>query len=530
MSKVSAYLQGHLLGQVSIRKDIREKYSQDSSVLSVTPEMVIFPQNVNDVRKTMRFVWQLAEKGHSLPVTARGHGSDITGASLGSGIVLDMSRHMNQFFEYDSKQKLLRAQPGASADSVQTVLSQHGAAIPPLVGGLDGTIGGAVASDSSSLLSADHGTMQRWTKHLEVVLDSGDVIQTSRLSKRALSKMTGKQGREADIYRGVDRILEDHAELIDKLRQDDNPDRSGYASIVDVKDKAGSIDLTPLFVGSQGTLGVIVEMILGADYITRTPSIAVLAFDSAEEARDIADMIAKTNPTTLEYYDGRLLQTALGEGKTYDWLGENLDKTKAVLWISYNSFSDRTKKRSLKKLAKLVEKSKLKMATSESVDSENLYSIRQMTDYTIQPPSQITKAGLVAIPNFYVPSDRFGVLLNELGKLEKTTKVQLPVSGSHARGVYSLYAPLSMAKVTDQQRLMKLLDAMVGILDKVGGAMVADGGEGRLLSRYARATWDEEYQQMTQEIKNLFDPHGVLNPLSKSEVELKALVSQLRKS
>lgn len=530
MSKVSSYLQGHLLGQVSVRKEVKAHYSLDASVLTIAPDMVIAPKNVNDVRKVTRFAWQLAEKGHKLPITPRGSGRDITGASLGKGVVLDMSRHMNQFFEYDAKQKLLRVQPGASADTVQAVLAQHGAAIPPLVDNLDGTAGGAVASDASSMLSAQYGTMQRWTRQLEVVLDSGDVIQTGRISKRAVNRLLGQQSREAEIYRGIDRILEDYAELIDRLRKEASADRSGYAGIVDVKDKNGAIDLTPLFVGSQGTLGVIVEMILSADYISRSPGVAVLGFTDAGEARDAADAIAKTKPTTLEYYDGRLLQTALAEGKTYPWLGEGLDKVKSLLWVSYGSFSDRNKKRSLKKLAKLVEKHDVRLATSEHTDTESLLSIRHLTDYITQPPSQSNKAGVIAAPGFYVPSDRFEIVQKELQKLEKTLKIQLPIAGSPAREIYSLYAPLSMSKVTDQQRLMKLLDALVAILDKANGALVADGAEGRLLSRYARATWDDEYRQMMQEIKEVFDPYGILNPLAKSDVDLKDLVSQLRKS
>lgn len=529
MSKVSSYLQGHLLGQVSIRKDTREQYSQDSGVLALAPEIVISPHNINDVRKTLRFAWQLAEKGHKMPVTARGNGMDTTGSSIGKGIVLLMTEHMNQLFEYDSKQKLLRVQPGAMADTAQAVLGMQGASIPPLTDNLKSTIGGAVASDASSSLSAQHGTMQRWTKQLEVVLDTGDVIQTSRISKRALNKLTGQQGREGDIYRGVDRILEDHAELIEQLRKDGSIDRSGYAGILDVKEKNGSIDLTPLFVGSQGTLGVIVELIVGAEYISRSPSVAVITFEDADEARDVADLIAKTNPTTLEYYDGRLLQTTLAEGKTYEWLGDNLDKVEAVLWVSYNNFSERSKKRSLKKLAKLCEKQKVNIVTSDDHEVDTLSTIRQITDYITHPPSQSNKAGVLAVPSFYVPSNQFGLLLDELEKLEKTLKVQLPISGSHARNIYSLYAPFSMSKVTDQQRLLKLLDAMVGILDKVGGTLVADGAEGRLLSRYARVQWSDEYREMMTEIKELFDPHGILNPLVKSEVDLKELVSHIRK-
>ena len=104
MSKVAAYLQEHIQGEVTTNAAILDAKSRDMSVLRVAPEMVIYPRVTNDIRKVARFSWQLAEKGHVLPITVRGGGNDQTGAAIGKGISLVTTAHMNRVFELAPKQ------------------------------------------------------------------------------------------------------------------------------------------------------------------------------------------------------------------------------------------------------------------------------------------------------------------------------------------------------------------------------------------------------------------------------------------
>src|SRR3954469_4279382 len=115
MSKVASYLQEHILGEVSTNPAILTAMSHDGSVLEIKPEMGVYPRVTSDVRKVARFAWQLAEKGHVLPITSRGYGTDETGAAIGKGIIVSFPAHMNRLFEFDAKQKMIRLQPGVNA-------------------------------------------------------------------------------------------------------------------------------------------------------------------------------------------------------------------------------------------------------------------------------------------------------------------------------------------------------------------------------------------------------------------------------
>lgn len=101
MSKVAHYLQEHLLGEVMTSVDARRYFATDSSIFTLAPSIIVYPRNENDVRKTTRFAWQLAERGRIIPITARGSGTDYAGAALGNGIMLVFPAHMNCIVELD---------------------------------------------------------------------------------------------------------------------------------------------------------------------------------------------------------------------------------------------------------------------------------------------------------------------------------------------------------------------------------------------------------------------------------------------
>ena len=112
MSKVAHYLQEHVIGEVVTSTDARRYFAHDASVLQLAPTLIVYPRNENDVRKTARFSWQLAERGRIIPITARGSGTDQSGAALSSGIMVVFPAHMNRILELDTKAHTVTVEPG----------------------------------------------------------------------------------------------------------------------------------------------------------------------------------------------------------------------------------------------------------------------------------------------------------------------------------------------------------------------------------------------------------------------------------
>lgn len=526
MSKVANYLRGHIAGEVSTRDDVRNALAADTGMLEIKPEMVIYPRNTNDLRKVARFAWQLADKGHVMPVTVRGAGTDSTGAAIGKGALMVTSAHLNKIFEYDAKQRLIRLQPGVTIAALNSALALHGTAIVPLVGSYPyGTVGGAIASAVAGRYAGKYGTINRAIDQLEVVLANGDVLQTGRVSKKELSRKKGLQGLEGDIYRGIDGILDEYADVLDTLKAND---AAGYNTIADVKQKDGSFDLTPLFIGSQGTLGVISEMILKAEFHGAHVGVAALVFAMGDTARDALDDIAAMNSAFLEYFDAELYDTAAKQGKIYEWYesASKQFKPAAVVLVGFDDFSAKHREKRLKQLTKRYSQGEgVFIATADGDAADDMIAALDVTVYSTAPDAAQSASDLYS--GFHVPLTRLEEFVGSLKELAIKEHHALPLAGHVVTNTYGIYPMLDLKKVADKQKALKLLDALTKLVYAHGGTMVAEGGEGRLKARAIYAELDPRVVELYDAVRKVCDPLGTLNPGVKQANELKAIAGQL---
>lgn len=528
MSKVAAYLQEHILGEVSTDPAVLKALGTDASVLEITPEMAVYPRVTNDIRKVARFVFQLAEKGHVMSLTARGAGSDQTGAAIGKGISVVMPAHMNRIFELDSKQKLVRVQPGVNAKALNDALLLQGMSIPALpASSAYSTIGGAVANNASGPLSGKYGDMTEWVHQLEVVLVNGDVLQTERLSRRDLDKKKGLQTFEGEIYRNLDNLIEDNQQLISDKLVSDIRDNVGYSAITKVKRKDGSFDLTPLIVGSQGTLGIVSEMILKAQYVSTQQKSAFITFASKESARDLLDKFAALEPSVLEYFDGLLFVEAEKQGKTYSFYNASSNAFEAGVMIGFDDFSDRARQHKLKKVMKLLEGIDAQITVEDTEDAGQLFAAREVTSYLLSPAGKDVSAPPI-VDGAYVPNERFEDFLTAVAALAQKHHVQLPVHTRVLDCIVYTRPVLQLHKVADKQKIFKLLDEYAALVERYGGHLIGEAGEGRVKARFAHKNIGEDVSVLFSAIKDIFDNHNILNPGVKQPADLRTLVADLR--
>lgn len=530
MSKVANYLNEHILGEVTTDTTVLKAFSTDASVLSLAPEMVVYPRTTNDIRKIARFSNQLAEKGHHLPITVRGGGSDQTGAAIGKGVIVNTTAHMNSIFELDGKQKLVRVQPGVMFKSLNDALRLHGLQIPSYpTSAAYSTIGGAVANNASGILSGKYGATGEWVHQLEVVLSNGDIIQTGRVSKRDLNRKKGQQNFEGEIYRQIDNLIGDNAELLKTAIDLEVRDNLGYPGIADVKRRDGSIDLAPLFVGSQGTLGIVSEVIMRAEYGSLL-SMNAIAFDSHNAARDAIDAIRQLGPCLLEYIDATLFDRALERGKKYSFHTDALEKgdVAVVLLVGFDDSHDHRRHKKQKKLLKMMNESAVHvMAATSTPESDELLALRDVSHVAVHPEGTGVSAPAL-VDGAYIPFGRFEDFMISLAEFATKHHVQLPLYGSILDNTYYIRPALQLHKVGDKQKVFKIIDEYAKLVAAHSGHLIGEAGEGRLKAPFVYKDLEEDLQKLYADIRAIFDPNGILNPGVKEKTDLKHLVSMLR--
>jgi FAD/FMN-containing dehydrogenase len=526
MSKVAHYLQEHLVGEVMTSTDARRYFATDGSILQLAPALVAYPRNENDVRKTCRFSWQLAERGRVIPITPRGAGTDQTGASLGSGIMLVFPAHLNRILELDTKANTVTVEPGINYGKLQQTLQTHGRFLPPYPGSLEySTVGGAIANNASGEKSVKYGDTRSYVKSLRVVLANGEVIETSRLSKRDLNKKLGLATFEGEIYRSLDTLLEENHGQIEQLRRNVPNNNAGY-QLVDVKRKDG-FDLTPLIVGSQGTLGIITESVLNTEAYNPQTTVLLAQFDSLEHVQnailELRDM--SESPSAIELIDSNTLKQVheLNPNQLKEIITPPFPLV--TLLVEFDS-GERQIKKMVKRSQKIFEKYALGSQVSiEAEQQQQFWKLRQAAGTLISHNEGLLRA--IPLVDAAVPPDRLREFLEALYKLLEAANIQPAVWGHGGEGSLQIRPRVNLGQVGDRQKVFRLLDEYHKLVIGLGGTISSTAGDGRLRAPYLEQMYGVELFGLLQKVKKIFDPYGTLNPGVKfgtSLDDIKALV------
>ncbi len=526
MNKIAQYLNNNLTGEALTTPVVRLNYSRDRSVLRIAPTGVIFPRSTDDLRKVAKLTSQLGKKGKPIGITARGKGHSQTGAAIGRDFVIDLNRYLNQVLDIDENQGLVHVQAGAEVAKIDALAKSHGLCLPFEVSD-NQTIGGVLGSNNAKLNISKVKDISETIDQLEVVLSNGDIIQTKRLSRRELDKKLGLASFEGEVYREIDKIIEENGELLEKI-DTARTDNFGYHSIALVKRKDGSFDLTPLLIGSQGTLGLISEAILKLDILMPEPQVAVASFLNTDDALDAQEALLKLEPAYCEIYHADILANAIENGKSfafYDQALETFAQTPAVYLLSkWNTKNKYAAKKLAKKASAIIAEHKgfgLTSANEEEV--KQLESIRDIP--LVFSNDQRETQNVALVNGLQIPIFRFKDFIKGLAYISEKLNISLPYYGSCATGIMNLQTEFNLKSTGDKQKVYRLLGAVTKLVNDLDGIVCAGEGEGRLKSPFVYQNANEDLLRMFKQIRKAFDPDGTMNPGVKEPTPLKDVVS-----
>ncbi len=514
MNKIAHYLQEHLVGEVMTSSEARKYFSTDASILSVTPSVIVYPRNENDVRKATRFTWQLAERGRVIPITARGSGTDQAGAAIGSGIIMVFPAHMRHLLDIDGKTGVITVEPGINYGKLQQALHTHHRFLPPYPASQEySTIGGAIGNNASGEKTIKYGCTRDYVKSLRVVLANGEMIETRRLSKRELNKKLGLATFEGEIYRNLDTLIEENKETILTIPRGVTKNSSGYALDL-VKRKDGSFDLTPIIVGSQGTLGIVSEAVLETEPFTANTTLIAGFFDDLQVAEEVLLEIQKMPelPSAVEAVDKNMLELVAQHNPNL--LKGMFDGSipKLVVLIEFDNASERTQKRMAKKVEKILAHYQVNYQTETDADKqEQLWKIRQLAAVVAGHSENGAKA-IPMIEDGIVPLDKFKEYLDNIYLLFERNGLKATMWGHAGNANLHIHPFLNLAEIGDRQKVFRLLDEYYDLVLKLGGSITGEHGDGRLRAPYVSKMYGEDVFVLFAKIKQMFDPYGTLNP------------------
>ncbi len=512
MSKIAHYLQEHLIGEVTDSLEVRHYFSHDSSILEILPAVVVYPANENDVRKATRFSWQLAQRGKRLSITARGGGTDTSGAAIGSGIIMAFTAHMNRILALDPKKEFVTVEPGITFHSLQQTLYTHGYVLPAYPANhAYATIGGSLAKNTVGEKSVKYGDLARHTEKLSVVLANGEIIETGPISKRELNKKLGLSTFEGDIYRGVDALLEENQALIEEERKQVRAtyNRVGY-NVFEVK-KKNSFDLTPLFLGSQGSLGIITEATLQLTRHNPVTELAVLSLPDLDSLHDILPRVLKLEPSLCEMINRSAVRSVvrLSPNQLHGILHHPADAIHLI--IEFDDSKEGAQKKALKQLQKLAERADGHLQITSSLEEREKITKFRRSLATLLWDNEGGRRVVPVAEDVSLPVDRMTDFIKHAGQTYEDAGLVPAMWGHAGDGIVRMSPVLDLSQVGDRQKLFKVSDIIYRSAVSMGGSVSGSAGDGRVRAPYLGHIYGPEMHRLMLKIKTIFDPYGVLN-------------------
>ncbi len=496
-------LRGLIKGELLFDELSRALYSTDASIFQVQPAGVVVPRDEEDVQALVRYAAE-----HQLALVPRGAGSGVAGEALGTGLVVDLSRHFRAIL--DVGPDTVRVQPGVTLQQLNARLAREGRRFAPdPASAAQCTIGGMLATNASGARALRHGYTREHVDRLRLVLDTGDAVWAGREPRRP--EAGAPAGHLQDIVHAVAALLEQNAGLMAAGRPRTRYDRCGYL----VHDVLGPdhLDLARLLVGSEGTLALFTEAVLRSVPLPAGRALVLLGFDRLDTALQAAQRALPSAPAACELIDRRLLSLARG-GEASRLSALVPQGFEAVLLIEYEADSPTEARRRASRLADQLHRSERLARHSQTAfaprEIDRLWELRQRA----LPSLYGLRGGAQPVPfveDVGVPVEAlrgFLVRVQEMLQQQETTASFLVHAGTgqvHTRPFLDLERPEDVAK------LSAIAEGIHGLALELGGTVSTQHGTGLARTPWVARQYGNRYPVL-REIKTIFDPRGLFNP------------------
>lgn len=546
MEQLIQQLRGALSGSISTSESSRNAMRRDAGIFDITPESVATPKDSSDIKKIVKFVNQYKANYPTLSLTPRGAGTDMTGAAIGSSIILDMESfsRINDF-----KSRFVSASPGAKLYDIQHMLGAHSLSLGSAPSSQDvSTIGGMVANNAAGTSSFTHGNTQQWVRSLRVVLADGNEYTIRPLNKQELEKKMVQPTYEGRLYAHLYSLLNRHYDTIRNARPYTVRNASGY-NLWDVWDReAGRFDMTQLFTGSQGTLGVITNVTIEAVKKSHHTATILVHVPSSRRLQEIIDTIASHKPLSLEAVSDlsltqmtkafRTLRRQIGTreyAKQQIQLlpsavkrGSSASQLLIAAQISADSEALLTHKTEVLSSALKKFKVSLNISIDSGISSASPRGrLRASTASLLQEQIKLSYDTSL-IGDIAVHPSRAAAFYRELKKLVKKNRVPAVIYSQLGDGVFQVIPIVKNSTPVEIEQHNAIMRQVIPLVLRYEGTLSAQNGDGMIRGPWLPAQFSHEVYAIFKEVKELFDPLYIFNPHKKTDASLEYNARHLR--
>ncbi|MGF1685481.1 FAD-binding oxidoreductase [Photobacterium japonica] len=517
----------HALDNAGFKGDIEQTYASrlavatDNSVYQQIPQAVVFPRDYHDLVTLGHTVQDSAHT--AITFSARGGGTGTNGQSLTPGIVVDLSRHMNQVLEINAEEGWVRVQTGVVKDQLNDALRPLGFFFSPdLSTSNRATIGGMINTDASGQGSLKYGKTSDHVLSLKAVLVDGSVLDTEVLSNDAILALPDTSTLANQALKTAAAVCRDkRQQIVDKF-----PPLNRFLTGYDLKngfdDALEHFDIARLLCGAEGSLAFIAEAKLNITPIPKARALVNIKYDSFDSALRNAPMMVEAQALSVETIDSRVLNLAK-QDIVWHTVSDLLEDVpgKDMLGINMVEYASNDPAENAEHVTALCARLDAMIAAqqhgiigyqvcNELAGIQKIYGMRKKA-VGLLGAAKGSKKPVAFAEDTCVPPENLADFIAEFRTLLDSYQLNYGMFGHVDAGVLHVRPALDLCD-PEQELLMKTIsDQVVTLVAKYGGLMWGEHGKG-YRSEYGPAFFGEELFTELRRIKAAFDPDNRMNP------------------
>ncbi|HEY1950756.1 MAG TPA: FAD-linked oxidase C-terminal domain-containing protein [Bryobacteraceae bacterium] len=500
-------LTSHITGEVRFDALARALYATDASVYQIFPLGVVVPKDRADILHTLEVC-----RRFRCPITMRGGGTSQAGQSIGFGVQIDTSKYYNRILEVNAEERWVRVEPGVVLDELNAHLQPLGLRFAPDISTASrATIGGMVANNSSGARSVLYGKTIDHVLELTVALPDGSVVEFREIPRSEIPK---GDTLESACYRTVLELAAVHAAEIDRRYPKILRRVSGY-NMDEFTDPSKPVNLAKIIVGSEGTLGIILEAKLRLVPLPKAKAILVIMFGGLLEALDAAPVILRHHPSAIEIMDRSILDHAR-DNPTLERIRVDFVEGDPAATLVVEFYADR-KDQLPPRLA----------ALEHDLRARNLgYAYRTETDPAGQAKMWVLREAALGlstamkgdaksisfVEDTAVAPEKLRDYIDRFLQIVRRHETTAGIYAHASVGCLHVRPVINLKTAEGVRKFERIAQEVADLVLEFGGTISGEHGDGLVRSPFLRQMFGEELYGALRQIKRTFDPLGILNP------------------
>jgi FAD/FMN-containing dehydrogenase/Fe-S oxidoreductase len=503
-------LESQIEGDVRFDRVSRALYSTDASVYQIQPLGVVIVKSRQDVIRTVRIC-----RRHRCPLTMRGGGTSQAGQAIGPGIQVDTSKFFNRVLEVNAAERWARVEPGIVLDELNARLRPEGLRFAPDISTASrATLGGMMGNNSSGARSVIYGKTIDHVLEQEVVLSDASVVRMRPLTEVELDAICAGDSLESRCHREVRRLARECAAEIDRRYPKILRRVGGYN--LDAFTRPGEpFNLTKLMVGSEGTLGIVLEATVKLVPLPKAKAVLAIQFASLLEALEATPSILEHRPSAVEVMDRFILDNTR-QSAALDALRRTFIEGDPAALLCVELYGDRTDE-----LPPRLDRLEADLAARgygyryyRALDlsaQATIWGLREsalglsMSTKTDAKAISFVEDTAVAPERLRDYIERFLAIIKQHGT-SAGIYAHASVGCLHVRPVVNLKTEQGV------RTFAALANDVSDLVLEFGGALSGEHGDGLVRSPFMEKMFGPVLYDAFRQIKRTFDPDGLFNP------------------